>query len=1234
MSGVISQDDFNLLQEQLIELKRYKYETSEREKKFITEIKHQREHIETLENEQQQSKKTSNASSLFSNLKTKVLDKGKMNEVLEENEGLKRTITENEIINKEQVRDSCQSEALKLNIKSMYDNNKVLEEEVLQLKKEIQAYTLKSEDQQQKINKLNVDMVDLHMTNEELENQIEELKLVSTSFSSSSSTNIVSAIGNVEQPPMDGAEQQQQQQISSPLLISNNSAILEELINSIENDQELWTISSSSDNTDDSSSVELKRTKLREKINKIIGSNQHTSPPISSSSPPLQHKKEVIFHPLGAPTYDPGEEKEKQKLRDTIKGLMEQIKEFDGKTLKTTSEISSLQTQVQELTASNTLWQEKHRNAEINRVKIEEKLEQEIKNLNVDLSVTKQEKVELLNQKEQEKAIIIKEKEQERLELLNQKEQEKAKLIKEKEQAQSELIKERETLESSISVSTSKFSNHVHNLEEEIKATRNQIDILNDKIVKLKNIKDQNSDLIKTLNEDIAIKETLIQNKVEDNNHLKENVKQLGEELAETKKTLDARDQEFSTTNSHCLELEDRLKKADEKVSRESSNFYSMTDQFNKLNSAMTALETKNKEIEHSNVELVQENQLVIKERDTLQQDLESTQTQLTETKQQLEEHETKVNQLTSQLEETSSKLQECTEELDGLKVTYDKVNGEHIELLAETAKLRVLTGELDSIKSQYSSLQEKVGKLEVQLADSETERKIAEKKNIRMIKDLKSELSKERSSVNLLSQSSSNVPNTPTQSPMMSQSVGSVSLPTTPLSTPLKSHQRTLSRGTEPFLSSSPSKLNNPQFMVKSSSVNNLDYHQQQQIQQQYQQQLQQQMQYQQQQQLTSSTSSSSSFTSQSVNDNGNLKMDLEVLGKKLGDLGTEKYKLEERIRTLEENVLILNQELDKKNKVVRFYISKTQLGKATSIDEKAKRLKGGASGSFWRNNDPQLVGEMVEKMEIMLQENILKNIQLSDDVEILGNETNRKMMFKVFLVMAAACVAMVAAQAPSSCTPFTEYSYAYSTLGFNFLRRNSVYSFAEAGGVTADVTGGRLSSFFRISFNNSQNVPMFEQGLTFQFGANNTAYVLSNGVCFEGPAREPISNTFIPASAKLGNQVTLGSSKYNTFYDPFLDGQHNFIGVYEVSTCLPITLGLTNVDDTLGEAVTNIFDFNNQYDPNAFNLPPPCYTPINAAKYEGLSDVFAKGGGRFFSFKLEVNKHLTTTECEIEDI
>eukprot|EP01132_Coremiostelium_polycephalum_P010814 gene10814-13248_t len=217
---------------------------------------------------------------------------------------------------------------------------------------------------------------------------------------------------------------------------------------------------------------------------------------------------------------------------------------------------------------------------------------------------------------------------------------------------------------------------------------------------------------------------------------------------------------------------------------------------------------------------------------------------------------------------------------------------------------------------------------------------------------------------------------------------------------------------------------------------------------------------------------------------------------------------------------------------------------------------------------------------------------------------------MLKVALLSLALLAVCVLSQTPSpnptpnlNCNSYNTYSYAFTSVGFNFLRKDYLLSYSESGDLAVDVPNQRSASFFIITFNNTEGVPMFETGQTLRYGSNNTAYVITNGYCFQAYDSMPFPTNLIPPNVKYVNQVTIGSSLFNTYYAQDFDGQHSFVGIYEQSTCIPITFDMKNIDDTLGVANTNIFEFTTSVNPGVFTLPPQCYQPnvVKIDEYNG---------------------------------
>eukprot|EP01133_Synstelium_polycarpum_P003422 gene3422-3887_t len=207
---------------------------------------------------------------------------------------------------------------------------------------------------------------------------------------------------------------------------------------------------------------------------------------------------------------------------------------------------------------------------------------------------------------------------------------------------------------------------------------------------------------------------------------------------------------------------------------------------------------------------------------------------------------------------------------------------------------------------------------------------------------------------------------------------------------------------------------------------------------------------------------------------------------------------------------------------------------------------------------------------------------------------------MFKQ-LALLAVFVAVVASQA--TCNTYTGYTNGYTSLAFNFLRHDFILSFAEAGEVAVDVTNQRAATFFRISYNDTRNIPIFESGIAIHFASNQTEYFITNGLCFYEYNPRPILNTLVPSNAVYRNQVTVGSKKFNAYNAPYFDGQHAFFGVFEPTTCIPVTMTLNNVDETLGVMETQLFEFQaTTPDASIFELPDHCFHPRAQQAYPGI--------------------------------
>lgn len=122
-------------------------------------------------------------------------------------------------------------------------------------------------------------------------------------------------------------------------------------------------------------------------------------------------------------------------------------------------------------------------------------------------------------------------------------------------------------------------------------------------------------------------------------------------------------------------------------------------------------------------------------------------------------------------------------------------------------------------------------------------------------------------------------------------------------------------------------------------------------------------------------------------------LQNDINSLATQVGTLQNAKWMLEEKVKLLEETVNIMNDDIRKKETIIKAYITEVKVGRATPEMEKVKMEKTkkgtGISGFFSAKNDFTL--ELTQKMEAVLEDTLLKNIQLQNDIETLGDEITK---------------------------------------------------------------------------------------------------------------------------------------------------------------------------------------------------------------------------------------------------
>ena len=110
-------------------------------------------------------------------------------------------------------------------------------------------------------------------------------------------------------------------------------------------------------------------------------------------------------------------------------------------------------------------------------------------------------------------------------------------------------------------------------------------------------------------------------------------------------------------------------------------------------------------------------------------------------------------------------------------------------------------------------------------------------------------------------------------------------------------------------------------------------------------------------------------------------------ALSKRLEAAQEGNFQLKQQIRYLEENVRLLNEDIENKKEVINNYILRIETG-ALSTSETRNDI---ARKVQMRAMSGDILQELLAKMEIILQETTLQNVQLRDHKKKLGEEVQR---------------------------------------------------------------------------------------------------------------------------------------------------------------------------------------------------------------------------------------------------
>lgn len=128
-----------------------------------------------------------------------------------------------------------------------------------------------------------------------------------------------------------------------------------------------------------------------------------------------------------------------------------------------------------------------------------------------------------------------------------------------------------------------------------------------------------------------------------------------------------------------------------------------------------------------------------------------------------------------------------------------------------------------------------------------------------------------------------------------------------------------------------------------------------------------------------------------------------------RVADLQNSKWVFEERCRMLDENLMILKEELEKKMEIIQYYVSREKVGRIAPEQERFNQTHqpkglsqgGGSTGGFMSSlfsssatkSKPQITPtvDAYNHMQQVMQETLLHNIQLQKDIKTLGDEIAR---------------------------------------------------------------------------------------------------------------------------------------------------------------------------------------------------------------------------------------------------
>ena len=389
--------------------------------------------------------------------------------------------------------------------------------------------------------------------------------------------------------------------------------------------------------------------------------------------------------------------------------------------------------------------------------------------------------------------------------------------------------------------------------------------------------------------------------------------------IQELRETIDNLRKEIENKENHLKEEGERLIQAHEELNSVKTLLTNTTEKYDKKVQEINTMAVSKEEVVNQNRTTIEN---LKKEKELIEK----------EYSEKLTNANNEIKNLKSNTESESQAKSKIELELDSIKnelnETKNELENEKKQRIEFEEKSNLLSSSYNDTKSKLDEYENRIKELEQEIIDAKLENGIELKKSQRLIKDLQTQLQKARDKPS--HPTVSRTPSTPTR--LVSQS-----------------------RDEIPIVQSSPKQS------TKSNST---------------------------QVPPPSQRRSAEDLNASSV------PQDIAALGKKVGDLQKRNFQLEEHIKQLRAKIQKYRQELEKKNKVIHQHLANlTTEGRSTAsmdVNRKQRSRESGVMSKLFgsREGETELQTQINAKMTRVLEDTILKNVQLQSDMEIMGNE------------------------------------------------------------------------------------------------------------------------------------------------------------------------------------------------------------------------------------------------------